>query len=204
MEFPAVNLQKSHSSKTPRVVLLSRVIFILLTLAAVLLLYGKVNRKENRATIAVMSKGGQNFDTVAPQRAAMRLVGHFKTEMKQKGFQQLWDNSPDRDADDDSEMSVHWHKRPYAPRNRVSVDQEGDWKVRWSRDDDPEAAGRMDDARWNLLSKLGTSEHSPRHDDVPAVPYYERIAELEKEAYREEGEDNARTADSDSPSNEIE
>ena len=43
-------------------------------------------------------------------------------------------------------------------------------------------AGRMDDARWNLLAKLGTSERSRQHDDIPAVPYYERMAELEREA----------------------
>jgi hypothetical protein len=98
-------------------------------------------------------------------------------------FEQLWDVStqPD-DKDDIADMPVHYHTRPYTRGNRISVDQEGDWKVRWSREDDPEMAGRMDDARWNLLAKLGTSERSRQHDDIPAVPYYERMAELEREA----------------------
>lgn len=89
------------------------------------------------------------------------------------------------DVSDDGTFEVHVHPQPYTPRSRISPDQEGNWKVRWSREDDPETAGRMDDARWNVLSNLGTTEHSPRHDDFPAVPYYERMLAAEAREYAE-------------------
>ncbi len=84
--------------------------------------------------------------------------------------------------DEVPEMAVHWHKKPYRLRNRISPDQEGKWKVRWSREDDPDMAGRMDDARWNILHKLGQMGQSSQHDNIPAVPYYERMLDMESES----------------------
>ena len=135
-----------------------------------------------------------NFATREPPELMLSGQKSWKGQL-----QQLWGDSSYPEDDNEPEMPVRWHKRPYSHRNRASVDQEGGWKVRWSREDDPETAGRMDDARWNLLSKLGTSEHSSKHDDIPAVPYYERIAQLERDAYNEVNPNQAGSDGSDEP-----
>jgi hypothetical protein len=190
MELPSVIVHRPHTSKEMLAFskLQRNALLVAACLLTVMLLSSYGPQQQSRGTVLVVSSKQQRLLNAATRNAAVELMSE-NGNMRSAQFQKLLGDSSISDEDEDSEMPIHWHKKPYGPRNRASVDQEGNWKVRWSREDDPETAGRMDDARWNLLSKLGMSEHSSRHDDIPAVPYYERIAELEKDAYNEERQD---------------
>jgi hypothetical protein len=160
----------------------------LLILVSFLVALGAISSRSEKwsdpGSLFSTSSRQKQIINAATRPVAIKLIHSALDQLTSSGhFQQLWDVStqPD-DKDDAADMPVHFHTKPYSRGNRISVDQEGDWKVRWSREDDPEMAGRMDDARWNLLAKLGTSERSRQHDDIPAVPYYERMAELDREA----------------------
>ena len=76
-------------------------------------------------------------------------------------------------------FDVRYDPNPSTHRMHFSPDDDDSWSVKWDRFKDPQMAGKMDDARWRIVSRMKQKWHGEegwKHakDNLPTVPYYER------------------------------